>query len=321
MIDGYAHLGMPRFWKTEDYAALMTAMGITRAMVCPFDCCPDIAECHTAMQARPEAFRGFGLALGKDRAEIEAGMRAQLAAGFDGFRFSDQFIADQPWLLDVAAAEKAIPMVVGSMGLAKAAPHLLRYLDGGSDTLVVSPHCAGPTDPSVLQGPGPVADLFRHPRFVVVVSRHGIFDPKVIERWVGAMVEVVGWSRLMFGTEAPIPYWRDEVMTAAPTWIERYKPTAEQKARFFTGTGEHFVFSRPRRPVGPLLLPYDPFAYEVKTPAPMFPFGLPTDTSLPGELVRRWQAGGGEEKEPLSRFVSRVLARGLRGLNDDARAN
>jgi len=36
MIDGYAHLGMPRFWALEDYQQIMKLVGITKAMVCPF---------------------------------------------------------------------------------------------------------------------------------------------------------------------------------------------------------------------------------------------------------------------------------------------
>ena len=64
MIDGYAHLGMPRFWQVSDYLPVMEELGITRALVCPFDSCPDLAECHLAISRHPDRFRAFGLALG-----------------------------------------------------------------------------------------------------------------------------------------------------------------------------------------------------------------------------------------------------------------
>lgn len=311
MIDGYAHLGLPRFWAVEDYRRIMDLVGITRAMVCPFDSCPDIVECHRALEAAPERFRAYGLVLGRDRAEMEAGLHAQLAAGFDGFRLGDAKIAAQPWILDILGREDAVPMVVGARGLAAAAPALLGFLDRHAGSIAVSAHFAGPTDPRVLREPGAVRDLFRHPRFLVVMSRQGMFPAPAIKAWAEALIEVVGWTRLMWGSEAPVPIWRDEKLARTPLWIEQFMPSAEQRAAFFTANGARTVFARPARPVRKLAMPFDPWNYEVKLAAPMFPFGLTADTQIPARLVQAWLAAGGEEAMPLSAFVSAVIDKAL----------
>ncbi len=315
MIDGYAHLGMPRFWALEDYQQIMNLVGITKAMVCPFDSCPDIAETHRAIAAAPDRFRAYGLVLGRDRAEMERGLHAQLDAGFDGFRLGDAKIAELPWVLDILGREGAVPLTVGARALAAAAPALVAYLERYANAIVVSAHFAGPTDPAVLRQPGPVRALFSHPRFHVVMSRQGMFNAALLKPWAEALIEIVGWQRLMWGSESPVPIWRDEKLQRTPDWIEQFGPTADQRRAFFTGNGDRTVFARPQRPVRPLALPFDPWAYEVKLPAPMFPYGLSADTRIPGRLVQAWLAAGGEQKQPLSAFVSAILDKALPSRN------
>ena len=318
MIDAYAHIGMPRFQTIDNCRATMRRLGITRTLVCPFDCCPDVEMVHRAVMQHPAEFRGLGLALGADREETERGIALQIDAGLVGLRLNVADVRDRPWLLETLRRTGAFPLVVGEAGLAEAAPNLLRYLDSTPDSLAVGGHFAGPTDPAVLERPGPVRDLFRHPRFVVVMSRQGIFPPDLIVRWAEALLGVLGWERALWGTEAPVLYWRDEPVAPTPRWIERFSPDAAQKQAFFTGNAERFIFDRPAAPASPLLLPFDPFAYEVKRSVPMWPFGLPMDTGLPGRLIDGWMAWGGEERGPLSTYLGEVLDAALPQARPDA---
>ncbi len=82
-------------------------------------------------------------------------------------------------------------------------------------------------------------------------------------------------------------YWRDEPVGPTPRWIERFAPERRQNVQaFFTGNAERFIFSRPAAIRHPLRLPFDPGRFEVKRSVPMWPFGLPMDTGLPGRLIR-----------------------------------
>ena len=58
-------------------------------------------------------------------------------------------------------------------------------------------------------------------------------------------------------------------------------------------------------------LSFDPWAYAVKLPAPMFPCGLSADTRIPGRLVRAWLAAGGEQVQPLSALLGAILDKAL----------
>src|SRR3712207_819620 len=116
IFDGYAHIGLPRFQSAEGAVAAMDASGIKAALVCPFETCPDLVEVHRAYTLQPSRFRIFGLALGRDRTEIEAGLHAQFDAGFEGMRLNLERIAEAPYVLDVIAERKGIPLVVSNQG-------------------------------------------------------------------------------------------------------------------------------------------------------------------------------------------------------------
>lgn len=307
MIDAYAHVGLPRFQSVEDYRATMALAGITRALLCAFDACPDIAEVHRAITLDCQAFRGLGLPIGPDRAATEHGIAQQIEAGFVGLRLSAEEIAERPWALDALGAAGGLALVVGRDALAAPAPQLLRYLDRFPDSVVIGGHFAGPTDPALLDQPGAARDLFAHPRFSVVCSRQGIFPPPLIEAWAQALVERLGWSRLMFGTESPVLFWRDEKVAPTPQWMLRFGPSAAQQIEFFEGNAARLVFARPVAPPRPLALPFDPWSCEVKRTVPMWPFGLSMDTGLPARLIAGWVAWGGEARGPLGAYLGEVL--------------
>ena len=311
MIDAYAHVGMPRFQTVEDCRATMQRLGIAKTLVCAFDCCTDLAEVHRAISRYPGEFRGLGLALGADRAEVERGIAMQIEAGFIGLRLNVADVRDRPWLLDILGRLEAFPLVVGENALAEAAPALLKYLDANPSGLAVGGHFAGPTDPAALSRPGAVRDLFSHPRFVVVMSRQGIFAPTKIEESAQALLGILGWERSLWGTEAPVLYWRDEPVGRTPGWIDRFAPDPVQRAAFFTGNAQRLIFSRPGADPHPLRLPFDPRSFEVSRSVPMWPFGLSMDTGLPGRLIHGWIKWGGEDRGPLSAYLDDVLDQAL----------
>jgi predicted TIM-barrel fold metal-dependent hydrolase len=318
VIDAYAHVGLPRFQTVANHLAVMDAMGVRKALVCAFDSCTDLHSVHHAISRHPKRFRGLGMALGRDRRETERGIAMQIAAGFIGLRVNVSDLRERPWILDALKKNSAFPFMVGQEALAEAAPLLLRYLDSAEDALVIGGHFAGPTDPAVLERHGSVRDLFRHPRFAVVMSRQGIFPRAQIEAWALALLDVVGWDRLLWGTEAPVLYWRDEPVLTTPKWIEKFRPSKKERDAFFTGNAQRLIFDRPAAPPAALKLPFDPAALELKRDVPMWPFGLPMDTGLPARLIDGWMAWGGETRGPLSAYLGEVLDKALPQVRPDA---
>jgi hypothetical protein len=291
LIDAYGHVGLPRFQNIEDYRAVMATAGIDRAVLCSFDSSPDLAGVHAALTRWPDTFRVLGVPLGADQTEMRAGAEAQLAAGFSGLRLTDADVIDRPWLLELLGRHGRVAVVCGRPSTPETASALVAHLERNSTAIVVGGHFAGADDPRLLES-GPVADLFAHPRFHVVFSRHGGYPSALIEEWAAAVVATAGWDRVLWGSESPILYWRGESMQSALDWALRLNPTAEQRAAFFGGNADRLYFAAPVRPE-PLDMPFDPWQRARTIPAGVWASGLPVDQSLAGRLVHGWLAAGG----------------------------
>jgi hypothetical protein len=311
IVDSYVHLGMPRFQSIEDELAVMQRYSVDKAIVCPFESCPDLAMVHQAFTASPELFRGAGLPLGSDRREMTAGLNAQFEAGFGGIRLSGGDVAERPWLLDVIGENHGFALVCGGNGLADGAEALLRYVDKYDDALVVGGHFAGPIDPSIFASNQAVADLFSHDKFTVVMSRQGHFPEPLISDWADALIDRVGWGRLLWGSEAPVLYWRDDSVGNALSWFEKYNLDEATSSAFFGGNADRLVFGRPVTAPSALKLPFDAWKYDLHNLVPTWPFGLPLATELVGPLVHGWMEWGGTDRGPLREYLGEILERHL----------
>jgi hypothetical protein len=313
IIDAYQHLGLPRFQSSEGALAAMDRASIARAVVCPVDTCPDLAGVHRAFTAAPDRFLGLGIPLGRDRGEAEAFVTAQLRAGFAGLRLSGTDVRDSPWLLDQIGDARGIALVCGgAAGLADGARSLLRFLGEYPGTLAIGGHFAGPTDPSIFGARPEVAELFAHERFFVIFSRQALFEPATLAAWTRELIDRVGWQRIMWGSEAPVLYWRDESLADAAGWIERFNPTDGQRASFLGGTARRVLFDRPRPAAAGLVLPADPLELTVTRPAAMWPRGLDLDAALAGRLVHAWLSQPpGARCGTLGQYVASLLEAGL----------
>jgi hypothetical protein len=308
LIDAYAHVGLPRFQHIDDYRAVMAAGGIDQAVLSLFDACPDVAGVHAALRRWPDTFRVLGVPLGTDDKQREAGIEAQLDAGFSGIRFADSDVSERPWLLDLVAARNRVAVVCGRPSTPKIARELLAVLERHPGAHVVGGHFAGAADPSVLTEPGPVADLFAQPRFLVVFSRHGGYPAGVIDDWARGLVATCGWQRLLWGSEAPVLFWRNETVATALSWVDRLGPTAEERAAFFGGNAHRLYFGEPVRPVD-LRLPFNFWEPARPIPAGLWASGLPVEHSIAGRLVQSWLRAGGQGT--LGEYVQTVLDRAL----------
>ncbi|HWJ72245.1 MAG TPA: amidohydrolase family protein [Kaistia sp.] len=307
IVDAYSHTGLPRFQTVANYRDIMRREGIGKAVLSSFDSSPDLAGIHAAFSEQPEIFRGLGVPLGKDHAEIAAGARAQLAAGFTGLRLTARDVLERPFLLDIVGEAGGVVLAVGRLAEAAFAEALHDALRRHEGLAVIGGHFAGGGEPHELEQDA-VARLFAHPRFAVVFSRHGGYPTSSIRLWARSIVARAGWSRILWGAEAPLLFWRNETMPAAMAWIDFLEPTAEERAAFFGGNAERIYFARPHRPA-PLALPFDPWTYINEVPAGLWANGLPVPQELAGRLVQDWLATGGEGT--LGGHLETVLQRAL----------
>jgi predicted TIM-barrel fold metal-dependent hydrolase len=309
VIDAYAHVGPPRFPHIDDYRIVMAEAGIGRALLCSFDSSPDFVHLHAVLARWPTQFRVIGVPLGNDRAEVQAGVEAQLAAGFSGLRLTETDVMERPWLLERLGQAGAVTLVSGKLSAPAPASALLGYLERYPDAVLVGCHFAGGGEPAALQS-GAAAALFSHPNFLVNFSRHGAFDPAKLEAWARAVIDRVGWQRVLWGSETPILFWRNETMASALRWCDRLAPTDAERRAFFSGNAERLYFSKDVR-LDALQLPFDPQQRTVIRPAGMWPTGLPLDQRLAGRLVHAWLQLAPAERGTLQDYLETVLDRCL----------
>jgi hypothetical protein len=303
VLDAYAHVGLPRFLSVADYRGVMASGGIVRAVLCAFDSCPDLAEIHAALMQWPETFRGIGVPLGADRAEMEAGVRAQLTAGFSGLRLTDADVLERPFLLDLLGRAGAVPIICGRPLPEAGVRTLLAHLERYDEAVVIGGHFAGVREPAKLRA-GALAELFGHPRFHVVFSRQGGFPAPALKAWTEAVLARTGWKRVMWGSEAPVLFWRNETVADALAWIDQFAPGPAERARFFGENVFRVHFTRPIRPA-PLALGFDPWARARPVPAGLFANGVAVEQALAGRLVHAWRAAGG--KDTLGAYLATIL--------------
>jgi predicted TIM-barrel fold metal-dependent hydrolase len=303
LIDAYAHVGLPRFQSLADYRLVMADNGVDRAVLCSFDSSPDLAEIHHAITDEPDRFRAIGVPLGNDDTEIHAGAKAQLAAGFSGLRLTEADLAERPYLLEMIGEAAGAALIAGQSSNPATAEILLRYLERYPAARVVGCHFAGLADPSVLDDKT-VRELFAHPGFYVVFSRQGAIPPQVVKSWAEAIIEVTGWERLLWGSEATVLFWRNETMADAIDWVKELSPTAEQLAAFRAGNAERLYFGKPVS-AAPLRMPFDPLSRMRPIPATMWARTLPTEQSIAARLVHAWRKSGG--KGTLGQFLEQHL--------------
>jgi hypothetical protein len=136
---------------------------------------------------------------------------------------------------------------VGGPALEPAARLLVDYLEGGGDRYVVAPHFGGVASTRVLDHPGPVRDLFSHPRLLVIFSRHGAFDPQAVKEWAVALVERIGWERIMFGSEFPVCLWRNEKYADTIEWVRSLGTEIDADA-FYGGNALRCLWRHPVHP-------------------------------------------------------------------------
>jgi hypothetical protein len=308
LIDAYHHVGLPRFQSAADVIAALDGAGVDKALVCAFETCPDLLEVHRTLMSAPERILALGLAIGDERAHIEAAMMAQLAAGFSGFRLSGGDIERTPWVLDLVGEQGAIALVCSSEGLHREAAALLAMLREFPDALVVGGHFAGPTELSVFEAPG-VAELFAHERFAVIASRQGLYDDAVLEPWFAELRRRLGAGRLLWGSEAPVLYWRDETIADAAKWAAARIGDPLELAAVLGDAAERLLFSRPRARPGPLALDFNPMSFTDVKPAAMWPHGLSLPDAIAGRIVHHWlhSSGGGADGSTLRELLTCLL--------------
>ena len=312
LLDAYGHVALPRFMSADEFLRVMDENGVEKAHICTAETCPDLAELSRAAVTHPDRLLVSGLPLGSSPEETLDSVRAQLDSGFIGLRVSDRAIAEQPALLDAMGEAGATPFVVGGGGYPAAADLLHGFLERYTSCVVCAPHFAGVAAPDIFERNDAVRRLFDHPRFIVIFSRHGAFDPRSLIPWAREVISRVGWKRVMFGSEYPVALFRNETYESTTRWMDSVgmELSTEDRQDFLYENAKRLLFSRPASKPRPLNPKW--FRMDLKTAAPvwLFPNGtldIPEKTHR--ALLTTYLTRGGERSGSYREFISETLGR------------
>lgn len=310
ILDAYGHVSLPRFMNAEEILAVMDENGVGQMVLATADTCPDLAEISRAHVAHPDRFRAVGMPLGENPAQIRDGIVAQLQAGFLGIRLPDTLLHEHPGLLDPIGDAGRTAFVVGGEVLGRLAGLLLDFLERHPAAVIAAPHFAGVPSLDNLTHNSAALKLLNHPRFLVIFSRQGGYDPAAVRNWAHHLVSTIGWDRLLFGSEYPVALWRDETYADTLRWIDDVELPAgdADRTRFFHENSRRHLFSRPVGTPAPLADRW--CRLDLKKPAPVWLFPRVT-IDLPEDAHRRllvaYHATPVSQRGRYREFIAAVL--------------
>jgi hypothetical protein len=316
IIDCYAHLGLPRFLAAEEFLRVMDRHRVEAAVVCGSERCPDTDELSRAAEMWPDRFRAVGMPLGRNEQEVRDGVTAQMDAGFLGMRMPAGLIVRQPELLEIVGSHGGIPYMLGPDLFADAALLLVEFLERYPACCVCAPHFGGVASVSIFDELPHARRLLEHPRFNVIVSRQGAFDPTELGTLTLFLVREVGWERLLWGSEFPACLWRNESYSATVEWMGQVIAMTEgQRKLFLHDNARRLLLAPPKRPPRRLEPRWNQM--HLKTPAPVWLFArssIDVDEEIHRTLLLAYLSRGEEKVGRYSDFIGGLLGSAARQL-------
>lgn len=289
IVDAYAHVGPPRFGSAARAERYLAGVGIARMCLVLFPGAPDLDSIDEAHRVAGERVRVFGMPYGSNRAEVAEVVSAQIDAGVIGFRFDPREVAANPEALAMVGRAGRALYATNPSAHPEACRTLTRWLESYPEGLVCSPHFLrtslpprGSPDRAALD------NLVCHPRFAAILSRHGGMDSTLpyphedFRGWVEYLIDRCGWERIMWGSEYPVFFWRNERIEECIDWLDRLLPGifhgadgAVRRRRYLAENAERLIFSRPLPSRSPVRKP-DWLAGRIDPSAriPLFPRGV-----------------------------------------------
>jgi len=286
-IDAYAHIGSPRFGDAGVAQNYMERWEIDKSVFVLGPGIPDISALAEIMALAGDKVRVCGIPFGeteKQRIELS---EIQIALGISGMRLMPGEFENNPSIINRLGEEGRWLYIIDPFTKASVNSSILQWLDTYPDGKIVSPHFIRPCRLEDLSESMKLAkELVAHERFFAIFSRHGgvgsrePYPHKDIKPWVEQVLDLAGWNHIMFGSEFPVMYWRDEEIDTCLSWLPNLFPemTEEHCHLYFHGNAEKQLFSTPA-----------PSLTEVELPdwvEPQIPIGntVPLFSQLPIEL-------------------------------------
>jgi len=251
IVDAYCHVGLPRFGSLENAIAVADIFRVDRSVLVLGPMIPDYHTLFRVITTYPDRIRGIGIPFGKNESQQSEIIEIQLRAGVTGIRLSGDEILKYPAVPELIGQSERWIYAVSLMNNPAAVEALISWLDRYPSCRIATPHFLRATTENLVS---PLTDLISHPRFFPIFSRHGGLGSQQpyphtdLKPWVESVVSLCGWEHVMFGSEYPVIFWRDETYASCLDWIRQIDPGVSEEVvvSFSGGRANELLFESPR---------------------------------------------------------------------------
>ncbi|MBD3241540.1 MAG: amidohydrolase family protein [Chitinivibrionales bacterium] len=252
-IDAYAHVGLPRFGSAREALAVFDRWNIERGVLVLGPGIPDVHALADALRVAGERVRCMGIPFGATDEQRRELAETQLTLGISGMRLMPFEVGPNRAILSMLGERGLWLYAINPHRDAAVTRSLIEWLEAYPGGRIAAPHFVEPVTLTQAAGDiGATRELLAHPRFCAILSRHGgasacPYPHNDLKPWVESIIETVGWDRLMWGSEHPVLYWRNERIDTAMNWLDGLgvMPGPHERERFLYGNARRLLFAEP----------------------------------------------------------------------------
>jgi predicted TIM-barrel fold metal-dependent hydrolase len=264
VIDAYCHVGVPRFGSAEDALTVLGLDDIDYAVLVLGPDVPDYATLLQALENYRDRVRGIGIPFGATPDQVRESVALQVYGGVLGLRIQEEAHLTDPVVLETLGRSGRWIYGINILRSPEITRTLLEWLEAYPDAQLAAPHFVRPQP--LLDGSASddlKRALLAHPRFYPILSRHGgngsrePYPHADMRPWVEQVIELAGWNRLLWGSEYPVLFWRNEAIAPARDWLAALLPAADEFDvwTYLGRNAARVIFSPPRPPAEPISIP------------------------------------------------------------------
>ncbi|MBT4140067.1 MAG: amidohydrolase family protein [Candidatus Latescibacteria bacterium] len=245
MIDAYCHVGLPRFGTAEEALTIADLYSIQKSVLVLGPMVPDFGTLIQAMQQYKDRIRGVGIPFGNTPEQQIESTEILLHAGVTAMRLQGPEML--PEILNRVGEAGRWIYAIGLRSGGRIAQTNLDWLEKYPNSKIMAPHFLS-SDVSKIEGA--LTELLQHPHFFPIFSRHGglgsqePYPHNDLKPWVERTIELAGYNRMMWGSECPVLYWRNENMPNCQNWLNEL--LGNENLNGFLGTNaQREIFDTP----------------------------------------------------------------------------
>ncbi|SFK79129.1 Amidohydrolase [Paenibacillus sp. 1_12] len=227
ITDAYSHIGMPRYGGLADFVQHMQRFQIKKSVMVLAKTVPDFTSLFAGIADYPHTIRGVGIPFGQTEQQREEMVAIQLKAGVIGLRMEPAEIVANPAILRTLGEQGKWIFAISPFHSEAISRIYLDWLEEYPQSSIAAPHLLySQSACEALKQSQQVRDLLRHPRFHVIFSRHGgtgsteSYPHSDFLPWMSYVFEQASIDRIMWGSEYPVIYSRNESMPQCISWLE-----------------------------------------------------------------------------------------------------